>query len=252
VTLAAQGDVNNIIDHTGGVNGGTPVAYYDEGGRFLFFQHTSSGFNVDYGTVTEPGQLAMVASTGGNVTISGRNVSNSGGVIQSDDGDVNITAQDAFSNAAVFSGQASYSQSCFIFCHGSASSNVTPWGGTIQAGGNVAIKAGTSAANIGGNVYAHGDAPLTYATGVTGYSSINQDRGFKAFFGSTWAQLIAMDIGGGFTADGLVTLTGDTIVNGGYVSGGQGVNGQVTSLRAPSRTPVQIGQHLGLMTWWWF
>jgi adhesin HecA-like repeat protein len=258
VTLAAQGNVNNVIDHAGGVNGGTPAAYFDEGGRFLFFQHTSSGFNVDYGTVTEPDQLATIASTGGNVTVSGRNVTNSGGVIQSDDGDVNITAQNAFTNGSVFSGQASYSHSCFIFCHGSASSSVTPSGGTIQAGGNVAIKAGTSAANIGGNVYAHGnltvDAPLAYATGVTGYSSINQDRGFKAFFGSTWAQLIAMDIGGGFTADGLVTLTGDAIINGGYVSGGQGqsVSGQVTTLRAPSRTPVQIGQHLGLMTWLWF
>jgi filamentous hemagglutinin family protein len=258
VTLAAHGDVNNVIDHTGGVNGGTPVAYSDEGGRFLFFQHTSSGFNVDYGTVTEADQLATIASSGGNVTITGRNVTNSGGVVQSNDGDVNITAQDTFTNAAVFSGQASYSHSCFIFCHGSASSTVTPWGGTIQAGGNVAINAGSSAANIGGNVYAHGDlsvdAPLTYATGVTGYSSINQDRGFKAFFGSTWAQLIAMDIGGGFTADGLVTLTGDAIINGGYISGGQGqsVSGQITTLRAPSRTPVQIGQHLGLMTWLWY
>ncbi|WP_425605908.1 filamentous hemagglutinin N-terminal domain-containing protein [Paraburkholderia sejongensis] len=256
VTLAAQGDVSNVIDHTGGVNGGTPVAYADAGGRFLFFRHTSSGFNVDYGTVTEPEQLSTIASSGGNVLISGRKVTNSGGVIQSNDGDVKITAQDAFSNAAVFSGQASYSQSCFIFCHGNASSSVTPWGGTIQAGGDVAIKAGTSAANLGGNVYAHGDltvdAPLTYATGVTGYSSINQDRGFKAFFGSTWAQLIAMDIGGGFTADGLVRLTGDAIINGGYISGGHGVSGQLTTLRAPSRTPVQIGQHLGLVTWLWF
>ncbi|OLL31038.1 filamentous hemagglutinin [Burkholderia sp. SRS-W-2-2016] len=256
VILAAQGDVSNMIDHAGGVNGGTPVAYADAAGRFLFFRHTSSGFNVDYGTVTEPEQLSTIASSGGNVLISGRNVTNSGGVIQSNDGDVSVIAQDAFTNAAVFSGQASYSQSCFIFCHGSASSNVTPWGGTIQAGGDVAIKAGSSAANLGGNVYAHGDltvdAPLTYATGVTGYSSINQDRGFKAFFGSTWAQLIAMDIGGGFTADGLVRLTGDAIINGGYISGGHGVNGRLTTLRAPSRTPVQIGQHLGLVTWLWF
>ncbi|RKT25637.1 filamentous hemagglutinin family protein [Paraburkholderia sp. RAU2J] len=256
ISLAAQGDVNNVIDHSGGVNGGTPVAYSDEGGGFLFFQHQSSGFNVDYGTVNAPDQLAYIASSAGPVAITGRNVTNSGGMIEASNGDVNIIARDAFTNAAVFAGQASYSQSCFILCHGSASSSVTPYGGSIMAGGDMTIKAGTSAANIGGNVYAHGDltvdAPLTYATGVTGYLSINQDRGFKAFFGSTWAQLIAMDIGGGFTADGLVTLTGDAIVNGGYISGGQGVRGQLTTLRAPSRTPVQIGQHLGLTTWLWF
>jgi hypothetical protein len=106
-------------------------------------------------------------------------------------------------------------------------------------------------------VYAHSDltvdAPVTYAQGVTGYTAINQDRGFKAFFGSTWAQIIATDIGGGFTADGLVTLIGDALVDGGSIAGGEGVTGgHVAMLRAPTTTPVSIGQHLGLTTWWWF
>ncbi len=258
VTLAAQGDVNNVIDHTGGVDGGAPLAYSREGGRFLFFQHTSSGFDVDYGTVTEPDQLAYIASTAGNVTITGRNITNSGGIIQSNDGDITLTALQAFSNAAVFAGQASESRSCFIFCHGSASSTVTPYGGTIQSGGDISITAGSSAINSGGNVYAQGNldvtAPVTYATGVTGYSAINQEHGFKAFFGSTWAQIIATDVGGGFSADGLVRLTGDAVINGGYIAGGKGtsVTGGITTLRLPSRTPVQIGQHLGLASWGWY
>lgn len=256
VSLSAQGDVRNVIDHAGGVNGGAPLAYLYTGGRFLFFRHQTGGYDVDYGTVTQPAQMAYIASSNGSVSISGRNVTNAGGIIQSSDGDVSIEARDTFTNAAIFAGQASYSRSCFIFCHGSASSSVTPYGGTIRSGGDVAIHAGASAANVGGNVIAQGnilvDAPLAYATGVTGYSAINQDRGFKAFFGSTWAQLVAMDIGGGLTADGLVTLTGDALINGGYISGGRGVLGRMTTLRAPSRTPVQIGQHLGLTTWWWY
>ncbi|WP_175969366.1 filamentous hemagglutinin N-terminal domain-containing protein [Burkholderia sp. BCC0322] len=257
VSLTAAGDVQNIIDHTGGTNGGQPTAYSDRGGSFLFFTHTTSGFNVDYGTVSNPDQLAYIAAVHGPVTISARNFSNSGGIVQSNDGDVNITAQNAFTNAAVFTGQASYTRSCWIFCHADASSNVTPYGGTIQAGGNIGIKAGTVARNVGGNVFATGDikvdAPVTYAQGVTGYSAINQHRGFKAFFGSTWAQIIAMDIGGGFTANGSVTLTGDGVIDGGSFSGGKGVTaaGGITTVRAPSRTPVQIDQHLGLTTWWW-
>ncbi|MCA8022755.1 two-partner secretion domain-containing protein [Burkholderia metallica] len=257
VSLTAAGDVQNIIDHTGGTNGGQPTAYSDRGGSFLFFTHTTSGFNVDYGTVSNPDQLAYIAAVHGPMTISARNFSNSGGIVQSNDGDVNITAQNAFTNAAVFSGQASYTRSCWIFCHANASSNVTPYGGTIQAGGNIGIKAGTVARNVGGNVFATGDikvdAPVTYAQGVTGYSAINQHRGFKAFFGSTWAQIIAMDIGGGFTANGSVTLTGDGVIDGGSFSGGKGVTaaGGITTVRAPSRTPVQIDQHLGLTTWWW-
>lgn len=255
VALAAQGDVSNIIDHTGGSNNGQPVAYSHTGGSFLFFTHTSSGFDVDYGTVSQPDQLALIASDSGPLTISGRNVANSGGLIQSDDGDISIDAQQAFTNAAVFAGQASYARSCWIVCHGSASSNVTPFGGTIQSGNNISIKAGTSAANVGGTVYALGNldvtAPVTYAQGVAGYSAINQDRGFKAFFGSSWAQIIATDVGGGFTADGLVSLTGDAIIDGGYISGGKGTSatGGITTLRAASSTPVQIGQHLGLTTW---
>ncbi|MFA8329245.1 two-partner secretion domain-containing protein [Burkholderia ubonensis] len=257
VNLTAAGDVQNMIDHTGGANGGQPTAYSDRGGSFLFFTHTTSGFNVDYGTVSSPDQLAYIAAVHGPVTISSRNFTNSGGIVQSNDSNVQITVQNAFTNAAVFTGHASYTRSCWIFCHADASSNVTPYGGTIQAGGDIDIKAGTIARNVGGNVFATGnikvDAPLTYAQGVTGYSAINQHRGFKAFFGSTWAQIIAMDIGGGFTANGSVTLTGDGVIDGGNISGGKGVTaaGGITTVRAPSRTPVQIDQHLGLTTWWW-
>ncbi|MGZ2749718.1 two-partner secretion domain-containing protein [Burkholderia stagnalis] len=257
VTLTAAGDVQNMIDHNGGTNGGQPTAYSDRGSSFLFFTHTTSGFNVDYGTVSQPDQLAFIAAVHGPVTINARNFTNSGGIVQSNDSDVQITAQNAFTNAAVFTGQASYTRSCWIFCHADASSNVTPYGGTIQAGGDIDIKAGTVARNVGGNVFATGnikvDAPVTYAQGVTGYSAINQHRGFKAFFGSTWAQIIAMDIGGGFTATGSVTITGDGVIDGGSFSGGKGVTaaGGITTVRAPSRTPVQIDQHLGLTTWWW-
>ncbi|ORC51274.1 filamentous hemagglutinin [Burkholderia sp. A27] len=257
VSLTAQGDVFNTIDHTGAASGSEPVAYSRRGGSFLFFTHTTSGFDVDYGTVSQPDQLAYIASTSGPVTISGRNVTNSGGIIQSNDAAVNITAQQAFTNAAVFSGQASYSRGCWIVCHASASSSVTPYGGTIQSGTDIAITAGIVARNVGGNVFALGNidvtAPLTYAQGVTGYSALNQDRGFKAFFGSSWAQIIAADVGGGFTANGLVTLTGDGVIDGGYITGGKGVaaTGSLTTVRAPGRTPVQIGQHLGLTTWWW-
>ncbi|HDR8991149.1 TPA: filamentous hemagglutinin N-terminal domain-containing protein [Burkholderia vietnamiensis] len=257
VDLTAAGDVQNIIDHTGGTNGGQPNAYSDRGGSFLFFTHTTSGFNVDYGTIGDPNQLAYIAAVHGPVTIASRNFTNAGGIVQSNDGDVNLTAQNAFTNAAVFTGKASYTRSCWIFCHADASSDVTPYGDTIQAGGNIGIKAGTVARNVGGNVFANGDikvdAPLTYAQGVTGYSAINQHRGFKAFFGSTWAQIIAMDIGGGFTANGSVTLTGDGVIDGGSFSGANGVTaaGGITTLRTPARTPVQIDQHLGLTTWWW-
>jgi filamentous hemagglutinin family protein len=257
VSVTAQGDVLNMIDHTGaGIDAAQPITYSNSSG-FLFFRHNTTGFDVDYGTVTDPGQLAYVASTGGSVTISGLNVTNSGGIIQSNDAAVTITAQQAFLDEAVFAGQASYSRTCWIVCNANASSDVTPYGGTIQAGTDIAITAGTSATDIGGNVFALGNltvnAPTTWAQGVLGYSAINQDSGFKAFFGSTWAEIIATDVGGGFTADGQVTLTGDGVIDSGYISGGKGVSatGSITTISAPSTTPVQPGEHLGLTSWWW-
>jgi filamentous hemagglutinin family protein len=256
VTLAAQADVLNTSDHTGGTDGGQPVAYSQSSG-FLFFRHNTNGFNVDYGALSEPDQLAYIASTSGPVTISGLNVTNSGGIIQSNNGAVSISAQQAFTNESVFAGQASYSRTCWIVCHASASSDVTPEGGAIQSGASITITAGTKASDIGGNVFATGNlsvtAPTTYAQGVPGYAAINQDRGFKAFFGSTWAQIMAIDIGGGFSSDGQVTLTGDGVIDGGYISGGKGVSatGGITTVSAPTATPVQIGEHLGLTTWWW-
>jgi filamentous hemagglutinin family protein len=256
LTVTAQGDITNEVDHTTGANNGQPSTYSNVGSSFLFFTHTSSGFNIDYGTVAQPDQLADMAAADGPLSISGRNVTNDGGIILADNGPLTITAQQAFSNAAVFAGQASEARNCWIFCHWSTSSDVTPYGGTIQSGADIAIKAGRVASNVGGNVFATGnlavDAPITYAQGVTGYSSINPDHGFKAFFGSTWVQIIATDVGGGFTADGLLSLTGEGVIDGGSFGGGTGTTavGGITTVRAPSTTPVLISQHPGLITWW--
>uniref|UniRef100_UPI002ABDD2D2 filamentous hemagglutinin N-terminal domain-containing protein n=2 Tax=Burkholderia TaxID=32008 RepID=UPI002ABDD2D2 len=82
MSLTAAGDVLNVIDHSGGTNGGQPTTYTDRGGSFLFFTHSTTGVNVDYGTVNRPDQIAYLATTSGPLMITGRNVTNSGGVIQ--------------------------------------------------------------------------------------------------------------------------------------------------------------------------
>jgi hypothetical protein len=190
VDLTAAGDVQNIIDHTGGTNGGQPNAYSDRGGSFLFFTHTTSGFNVDYGTIGDPESARLYRSRP-------RPGDDREPQFHECRRDRSIERRRRQPHRAErvhqrrrLHGQGELPRSCWIFCHADASSDVTPYGGTIQAGGNIGIKAGTVARNVGGNVFANGDikvdAPLTYAQGVTGYSAINQHRGFKAFFGSTW------------------------------------------------------------------
>lgn len=257
VAIVATGDIENIIDHTTGVNNGAPTTYSDHGHRFLIFSANDNGLSVDYGSLQAPTQQSYIFANAGDISLQGRNVTNDGGSILANAGKVTITAQQQFENQAVFTGQASFKQSCFIFCHESASTTVQSFGGAIEANGDISITAGTQALNVGGLVYSYdGDltvrAPTITARGVTGYTAYNRDFGFKAWFGNSWAAIYAADDGGLFeAASGRVTLVGQGVVDGGSFSGATGVtatNGIVT-IRPPLRTPVTIGGHLGLVSW---
>ncbi|AXV79844.1 MULTISPECIES: filamentous hemagglutinin N-terminal domain-containing protein [Ralstonia solanacearum species complex] len=256
LTLAAQGDVSNTLDKTAGANGEQPVAWTSSGTRWLFLRNHSAGLDVDYGSIPQTGQVPYLVSQTGT-TISGRNVSNVGGQVLSNGGDTAITAANVFHNEALATGAAHFSRSCMLFCRSEASSTVSTMGGAISAGGNLAIQAGTLAENIGGQVLAVGGmtvtAPKVRAVGITGYTALARERGFKAFFGDTWARLYAADVGGSwFAIGGGLTINGQGQIEGGSFDG-QTVtasNGIVT-VRAKSRQPVSVESHVGLTSWLW-
>ena len=257
LTLAAQGDVQNLLDKTPGANGEQPSTWTSSGTRWLFLRNHSSGFDVDYGSIPALGQAPYLVSQTGT-TISGRNVSNVGGqILANGSADIAITAVNTFHNEAFATGSAHFYRSCMVFCRESASSTVTTTGGTISAGGNLTVNAGTLAENIGGQVLSIGSltvtAPKVRAVGITGYTALARDRGFKAFFGDTWARLYAADVGGSWLAlGGTLTINGQGQIEGGSFDG-QTVtasNGIVT-VRAKSRQPVSIDSHVGLTSWLW-
>ncbi|MCT7313272.1 filamentous hemagglutinin N-terminal domain-containing protein [Ralstonia sp. CHL-2022] len=257
LTLVAQGDVDNLLDKSSGANGEQPTTWTSSGTRWLFLRNHSSGFDVDYGSIPVLGQVPYLVSQTGT-TISGRNVSNVGGqILANGSGDITITAANTFHNEALATGSAHFYRSCMIFCRENASSTVTTTGGTISAGGNLNINAGTQAENIGGQVLSLGNltvtAPKVRAVGIAGYTALARDRGFKAFFGDTWARLYAADVGGSWLAlGGVLTINGQGQIEGGSFDG-QSVtasNGIVT-LRAKSRQPVSIDSHVGLTSWLW-
>ncbi|EUC12598.1 filamentous hemagglutinin N-terminal domain-containing protein [Paraburkholderia hospita] len=258
VTLTASGDVDNIIDHSSGVNGGTAVGYSNKSLRLIFVQHHENGFTVDYGALGDPDKLSYITADSGNVTISARNLNNVGGSILSNDGSISISAAQNLLTQGVFTGQASYHQSCFIFCSASASSTVQAFGGVMEAGKDITLKAGTQITNTGGTVIAIGnlklDAPKTLAQGVLGYTVINRRNDLKTWFGNTWAAIYAADTGGIFTGgNGQVELTGEADIDGGAFNAPGGIHaaGGVNTIRAPYRAPVTIGNHnhLGLVSW---
>lgn len=269
VSIAAQGDIDNVIDHTEGANGGKLTSYSSHGHRWLVFAANDDGFSVDYGALPAPAQLSYIVSDAGSVSLTGRNVINAGGsVIANGDktpdgkllangGNIAITAQQQVVNQAMFTGSASFRRSCFIVCHQSASSTIQSFGGAIEASNDIAMTAGTQAVNIGGNVYSQNGnvtvtAPIVSAQGVRGYTAYNRNTGLKAWFGNSWAAIYAADDGGLFTAaSGEVRLVGQGVVQGGAFSGAKGVsatNGIVT-IAPPYRQPMGIGNHVGLVSW---
>ncbi|MEM5371805.1 filamentous hemagglutinin N-terminal domain-containing protein [Paraburkholderia azotifigens] len=258
VALTAAGDVDNIIDHSSGVNGGNAVGYSNRSWRLIFVQHHENGFTVDYGALNDPDKLAYITADSGNVTINARNVNNVGGSILSNDGSIFVSAAQNLLTQGVFVGQASYHQSCFIFCSASASSTVQAFGGVMEAGKDITLKAGTQITNTGGTVIAIGnlklDAPKTLAQGVLGYTVINRRNDLKTWFGNSWAAIYAADTGGVFTGgNGQVELTGEADIDGGSFNAPGGIHaaGGVNTMRVPYRAPVTIGthNHLGLVSW---
>ena len=258
VVVNAGGDFNNIVDHSTGVSSGAVVSFEHDSSGFLFFRHRNSGFDVVYGELADAGELSYVTADSGNVSIDAANIANVGGSILSNDGTVAMTARGSLLTQAVFTGQASYHQSCFIFCRASASSDVQAFGGAIEAGADVALKAGTQITNTGGTVLAVGklslDAPLTLAQAVTGYSAINEVHDLRAWFGNRWAAIYAADTGGLFEGgSGAVQLTGEGEIDGGAFHAPDGVHaaGSIVTKRAPWQAPVSIGTHnsIGLVSW---
>ncbi|HET8609786.1 MAG TPA: filamentous hemagglutinin N-terminal domain-containing protein [Burkholderiales bacterium] len=254
--IAAGGDVSNEIEHVPGADDGRRVDFHDDGKRWLILTERTSGFDIDYGTVPASGQLAYLVSDTGT-RISGRNVTNRGGGIFSNNGNVQIDAQRIFDNEVVLSGSVHFERSCLIFCSTDASSTVQSHGGLISAGRDVMINAGTRALNVGGFVTALGEidiaTPEAIARGVPGYSIITRARGLKAWFGDTWAQIYAADQGGVFTAGGRIRIAGTAIVDGGAFDGNSGLTagGGVTTIRRPQRDPVLLADHVGATSWLW-
>lgn len=252
--LLADGDVTNEVTHQAGLGSGHAQTWSGTERRWLVLSKRSAGLEVDYGRIDRPDQIAYLLSDKGT-TISGRNVTNYGGEIYANDGAIRIAAIDTFRTEGVATGSAHYARSCLFVCRTSASSTTGVTGGLLSAGSDIDIRAGRRAVNAGGRVLALGNltvtAPVTYASGITGYTAIARDRGFKAFFGDSWSRLYAQDVGGSWMASGRTRINGDAVTHGGSFDGEVDITGQSTVDRARQRDPVAIENHLGLTSWVW-
>lgn len=212
------------------------------------------GYAVELGSLVDPAHPGYWVSEG-DLDIQGRNVSNVGASIFSNNGFLGITASQAIHNEALLTGRFAYSRSCVLFiCRRSADTTETLVGGQLSGSAGVDLKAGQSVVNDGGSVLGIGnvsvEATSIVAKGKTIHQVIERADGVKAAFGDTWAGVYAVDQGGGFTSQqGRLILRGAARQERGSFAGAQGIDGAIDIIQTPRRDPVGLDNHLGIFSW---
>jgi adhesin HecA-like repeat protein len=212
--------------------------------------------SIDNGRLEDPAQIAYWVAEG-DLRIQARSLQNLGGYIFANKGDLVLDVAGDILNRAWLTGEVTLRESCnLLFCRRSASTTEGLAGGQILSSGDVRIKGGETLINDGGLILAAHDmlldVPRVEARGVPVHVALSRSDGLRAFFGDRWAELYAIDQGGGFTAQaGRLSITGEAIQDRGFFTAHEGVDGVITVVRAPGRDPVTLDSHLGLFSALW-
>ena len=186
LTLHADGDVRN---QSLGVAGAGRAESNNSG-----LLTRSDGYSVQLGSLVDPAHQGYWVSDG-DLVVKGRNVSNVGANVFSNNGSVRVTAAQAIDNEALLTGGFDYRRSCFLFlCRRNASTTEAIAGGQISGASGITLTAGQSILNDGGSVLGIGDiilyAPRITARAKSVHQLISRAEGVKAAFGDTWAGIM--------------------------------------------------------------
>lgn len=212
--------------------------------------------SIDNGRLEDPEHMAYWVAEG-DLRIKAGSLQNLGGYIFANKGDLALDVEGGILNRAWLTGEVTLRESCnILFCRRSASSTESLAGGQILSSGDVRVKGGETLVNDGGLILAADDmlldVPRVEARGVPVHVVLHRSDGLRAVFGDRWAELYAIDQGGGFTAQsGRLSLTGAAIQDRGFFTAHQGVDGVITVVRTPGRDPVTLDSHLGLFSALW-
>ena len=256
-SLTANGDITNTILVSGAPpQPGLLVGYSrSRKGHWweLFRRRRSSGFVIDYGTLSVPGQLAYIVGT--SVALRGANVINHGGEIDANGGAVQIFTG-KLTNEGVVTGSAQFDKVCQFFCTETGQSTIAINGGRINASSDIDIIATSGVTNAFGQWTALGNLTVTSPTvalsGVTLYSIVQRPSGLGQLFQGSTAWVTTADAGGALLAnDGTVTLTTQVpvTVDAGVISGANVVTpAGVTTIRTPVTVSPVRSHKVGVLS----
>ena len=244
--LLSTGAIRNESTHIAGTD--------SDDWKSSSFLSRKNGYRVDMGSLADENNLGYWVAQG-DMSINGASLSNAGGFIYANAGSIGIKTADGVTNTAHSVGQYEYRKRCFTFiCKTKASSTEKLVGGQIMAANDFNLESGGTVLNDGGSMFAGQHmglkAPRIIAQAKPVHTVILRDKGLKALFGDTWAQVYATDQGGSFTAQsGRMLLQGAAQQNGGSYVAAEGVEGEIEIIRTPQRDPVRLENHLGIF-WW--
>lgn len=253
VTLIAGGRFDNVIRQTQLAHAGQRIEYSSRGGWQIFRRKQTNGYYIEYGELAIPGQLAYVVADG-TVAIDAASVTNRGGEVDANRGDIVVTTG-RLENEALITGSAQFERTCAWFCSDKGHSTLTLNGGSFAASANMLINAAGGVRNTAGRFLAIGEltvnAPSVETAGVTLYRYLERPSGFSSLLGMNQGRLRSIDQGGAFIANmGRLTLSTATPVriDRGVLQGGAGVDtpaGQDIVAR-PAAEPLGDVRHIGL------
>lgn len=209
---------------------------------------------IDYGELALAGELAYIIADG-DITINAANVTNAGGEINANNGDIDITTS-TLNNEAILSGRAELITECEFGCDRSGFSTVETHGGQIQSSGSITINAAVNVNNIGGRFLAIQDLNINAdeirTTAVDVYDVVERPKGMRGFFSYHDALLLRKDQGGSFISNmGRINLNAvlPVIVEGGVIEAAEGVtapNG-IDIVRERQEDSSRFREHIGLL-----
>ncbi|MCZ7565970.1 MAG: hypothetical protein M5U08_21080 [Burkholderiales bacterium] len=197
VTLVAGGRFDNVIAQTQPAHAGQRIEHSSRGGWQLFRRERTSGYSIEYGELLISGQLAYVVADG-SVTIDAAGVTNRGGEVDANRGDI-VVRTGRLENQALVTGRAQFERTCAWFCRDRGYSTLTLNGGSFAAAANMLIEASGGVFNAAGRFFALGDltvvAPTVETTGVTLYRYLERPSGFNSLLGMDQGRLRGFDRG---------------------------------------------------------
>lgn len=146
IVIRAGGSFDNIITIPGGER--DPVAQYFAGSNLAGLR-TRRELRLNYGDLDIPDQTAFVTATGSVEITAGGDITNIGGHINANDGDIRLSAS-RITTEGIVHGNFSYQRRCFLICRASGTSSLNVAGGQISASGHLSITADTAFTNRGG------------------------------------------------------------------------------------------------------